>query len=320
MHLDRPLRLIVLVAAGLAGCRATDGVVLPTSEASLKRPPAARIEVSRSLSQAGGVYSVDFVFQEPRKAPVPVHFEVDKSSFDAVDARWGYRDADLARLKDSFEASRAAAFEDAQTRHDTQPNLDGRLRALQAGFERAKRDYIISRGFRFLPDGRVEADMSALVRTNASRLAPLALALKRGARTAGRSRDWIIAAAAAMTQTGLEYRDVPDDIDGTHTGGVWPPVGTLVYGWGDCDTKSALAASILANLPGIHILGIETSGHYLLAILKRPAKGDAYIEFKGRKFVLLEPAGPGQLAPGEIAEATKLMFAPGHSYRVERLF
>jgi hypothetical protein len=320
MRFDSRVLQVCLIAAGLAGCRTTDGVFLPALNTKDKRLTPERIEVSRALSRAGGTFDLDFVFKEAGMRPVSVHFEVDESSFDAVDRAWGYRDTDLARLKDSFEASRSAAFEAAQARQDSQSNVDAEMKTLQAGFEKSKRDYILSRGFRFLPDRSVEADMSALVRANAARLAPLTLALERGAKNAGRPRSWIIAAAAAMTQTALDYRDVPDIVDGVHTGGVWPPIGTLVYGWGDCDTKSALLAAILANLPGMHILGIETSSHYLLAISKKPAKGEAYIKYKGRKFVLLEPAGPGLLAPGTIAEATKLLFGPGRAYKVERLF
>lgn len=320
MTFDSRALQVSLLAAGLSGCAGANLVVVPTESAARRRPPAARIDVSRALSETAGAYTLEFVFREPEKAPLPIRFELDKRSYDAFDRAWGYKESDLKRLEESFKQARRGAFDAALARRGSQTGLDAELANLQASYEKAKRDYILSRGFKYLPDGRIEADLKALVRAEASRLAPLARALERAAAGGGRPGDWVVAAAAELVQTGLDYREVPPIIDAIHTGGVWPPAMTLVYGWGDCDTKAALLAAILSNLPGLHGLGIELSGHYLLGISRKPSKDDAAIRFQGRRYVLFEPAGPDRLPPGSIGEETKLFFRQGRPYSVELLF
>jgi hypothetical protein len=320
MRIDRRVWRLALLSAVFLGCRTADRVVLPPHQAAGRRPLPAPIEVSRALSETITSYVLNFVFQEPGKPAVPVRFEVAKSSFNAVDRPWGYREGDLRKFEQAYEASRRAAFADAQAHEALQSQLDAELNNLHDGAENAKHDYVLSRGFRFLADGSTKVDMAALVRASAPRLAPLARAIEFGAQAGGRPRDWIIGASEAMVQTALAYRAVPAVIDGIHTGGVWPPVMTLLYGSGDCDTKAALLAALLSNYPGTRILGVEISGHYLLGISQKPARGDAYIRFQGRKYILFEPAGPSAIIAGEIADETESFFKQGRPYTVERLF
>ena len=76
----------------------------------------------------------------------------------------------------------------------------------------------------------------------------------------------------------------------------------FIEGRGDCDAKSGLLASILLNWEKIRIIGVGLPGHYLLGILQHPARGDAFIEYEGMNYVLVEPAGPAWLPPGTISD------------------
>ena len=57
-------------------------------------------------------------------------------------------------LKLRRAAARAEALDAAQRRHATQGELDAELQDLDRRYERARKDYLLSRGFRFMPDGR----------------------------------------------------------------------------------------------------------------------------------------------------------------------
>ncbi|MFA6003309.1 MAG: hypothetical protein WC881_04500 [Elusimicrobiota bacterium] len=316
-------RVTLACAAGLAaatlGCRGPDRLVIYQEEAPTPTPysdlAAGQIAVSRQITTRDGTYSVDLGFTD-QGGTAPVRFDVSS----ADDESWGYREQDIARLQDWHESARQSAWRAANSQQSSQAQFNAELKDLQAEYGRKRRDYIVSQNFKFLPDGSIEADIPALVRKNAPRLAPMARAMEKSVGIKSRAHDWLLRAATAMVQAAIAYQPVSAVIDGIHTGGIWPPVYALIHGRGDCDTKAALLASILANVPGTRILGIKVSGHYLLGVLTNPAKNDSYIQYQGEKYLLVEPAGPAQLPPGTLSEGTKALFKEGIPYDVDRLF
>ena len=109
-------------------------------------------------------------------------------------------------------------------------------------------------------------------------------------------------------------------ISGIHNGGFWPPLQTILGGWGDCDTKTGTLASILRNWVQMRMVGLALPEHYLLAILRIPNKGDLFIEYQGLQYVVVEPAGPAWLAPGTVAEHTQNLLEASQGYRIEPFF
>lgn len=102
-----------------------------------------------------------------------------------------------------------------------------------------------------------------------------------------------------MVQTAIPYR-VPKNFIGLLT-----PVETLVERYGDCDTKSLLAATLLAYYTNIKTVGVRIKRHYLLGVEVPVLKGDTTIQHNGRTFVLMEAAGPAFFRIGEIGIDTK---------------
>ncbi|MDH7515433.1 MAG: hypothetical protein QHI48_06150 [Bacteroidota bacterium] len=87
-------------------------------------------------------------------------------------------------------------------------------------------------------------------------------------------------------------------------GGAMPPPLTLRAGFGDCDTKSMLFASIMCYLvPATDIVLLKTRDHVLSAVRSaEPPAGRArtwYLEFEGFRYYLAETAGPARLGFGE---------------------
>ena len=89
--------------------------------------------------------------------------------------------------------------------------------------------------------------------------------------------------------------------------------------WGDCDTKTAVAASLLSNWKDIGVLGVAIPKHYLMAVRQVPRRGDVYIRYKGMPYVLVETAGPAWLPPGRVGDQTKAYLKKHRGMLLEKL-
>ena len=78
------------------------------------------------------------------------------------------------------------------------------------------------------------------------------------------------------------------------------PAETLSVGWGDCDTKTVLLASMVGHLQdtsAVLLLGLK---HAFIGVRTQPKRGDRYIEIQGVPYVLIETTAPlkiGQIPP-----------------------
>jgi hypothetical protein len=124
----------------------------------------------------------------------------------------------------------------------------------------------------------------------------------------------------SFVQTAMFYKEPDPVIDGKHNGGLLPPLTAVAFGWGDCDTKTGVMASILANWPQTRMVGVSVPGHFLLGVLQIPEKGDTMLEFRGLQYVLVEPAGPAWLPPGRVGEQTSVLLASREGYKIEPFF
>jgi hypothetical protein len=190
------------------------------------------------------------------------------------------------------------------------------------GRERRQREdrIYLDAGVRFVDEHTIKANVGWLVRRNARRMHAAAAAFDQLAAQRGWSASDVVGAVVAMAQTSLDYRIPPDRIGDWETLGVLPPPLAFVRGWGDCDTKSALVGAILANWRSMRVLGVNIPKHYLLAVPRLPGPGDAYLEYGGVKFVLIEAAGPGWLPPGQVGETTREYMQAGGRFTLEPLW
>lgn len=228
----------------------------------------------------GDGYVLSYTFRDFNDALLTLKTRVRAADLKASDEEYGYTQKELEEI------------------HRRYGKLGARV------YEQRLRDYLAGRGFRMLGGDVVQADIPWLVRKNAPRLNPAARSLDLVASSRGYGPEEIVGAATAMVQTAVRFQ-VPSTVEeGRHTGGVHPPVRALVDGWGDCDTKSALLASLLQNWDGMKAVGLALPRHYLMGIARIPRKADAYIEHEGAPYVLIEPAGPAWLPPGALARET----------------
>jgi hypothetical protein len=57
-----------------------------------------------------------------------------------------------------------------------------------------------------------------------------------------------------------------------------------------------------------------------VGVARVPRHGDAYIEYKGEPFVLMEASGPAWRPPGFISDTTKAALATMQGVRIDPLF
>ncbi len=264
--------------------------------------------------------TADYGFTNFNQDFLTMHFQEPRGAYEAYVKNWGYRDSDLADLKSWHAAARQAAFAAATRLHTPQAPFDAQIAALQTQYDKKVDDYMAAKMFHFLQGNEVEVDMPKVVKANSPLVKSLAGAFDQVAISRHYDSGLIIGAVASMVQTAIIYKIPPPVVNGVHNGGFWPPLQTLIGGWGDCDTKTGTLASILANWPQMRMIGVALPEHYLLGVLRIPNKGDLFLEFQGLQYVLVEPAGPAWLAPGSVGDHTQALLEASESYRMEPFF
>jgi hypothetical protein len=274
------------------------GLVLAAAAATaVAAAPATRYE--RADAQ-GGRTRVTAQFQNFNQDALTLQFELEAGAVRESLAEFGYAREEIDAL------------------------LQGCTGCDQAEFDRRAAAFYQSRGIatEMQPNGRLKltVDVPKVVERNKPRLKPLAQALGRIARERDYGPDQTLGAAVAFVQTALKYQLPPNTEAGRNIIGFYPPPRTLELGLGDCDSKSALLAAMLAHFSGVRMVGVHIPKHYLVGVARVPRHGDAYIEYQGEPFVLMEAAGPAWRPPGMISDQTRDALSTMQGVRIDPLF
>lgn len=254
---------------------------------------------SRALGDEG-LYRIKADFLSLGGDPLSVSFMIDKAASRASMRGFGISDLEIEALTQACMS----------TRNCNQLEFDRRLANY---FRQHKLRMKIVPG----KSPRLFVDIPEVVRHNHRHVLPVAAALQQLGSERGGNAEWIFEAALALVQGGLEYRSPSPLEAGRQTLGFYTPPRALEKGYGDCDTKSALLAAILRNLGESEIIGVRVPNHYLLGIARVPREGEAYLNYQGRPYVLLEAAGPAQRRPGDIADKTRTALRSGAEIRID---
>jgi len=274
---------------------------------------------AQKIFKDGADRKAEYHFINFNKDALSITFAMPDAEYRRYAASYGYSDADLDILKSWREKTRQEAWKAAlpaggkaaadKAVADVDLEYDTRLRAL-----------LRSRGLALRAGNVVECDMPVIVKKNIKTLNPLAMAFQKLALEKKYGEEDMVGAVVSLVQTAILYKIPPAIDNGLHTGGLLPPAKSLLSGWGDCDTKTGLLASILGSWSKMRMVGIAVPGHYLMAIRRIPAKGDMFVRYEGLEYVLLEPAGPAWLEPGQVGTHTKELLAGREGYKVEPFF
>ncbi len=262
----------------------------------------------------------EFGFQNFNRDLLTVQLTMARKAFEAYDAQFGYSKADLDEIEAWHEKARQGAYQYALKSGKGQAAIDAALSNLKLERDKRIKEYMASKGFRVRPGNVVEVDMPGLVRKNTAALKPVAMAFEKIATGRRYDSESLIGGATSLVQTALRYQIPPTSEGSKRTGGLLPPLKAFLSGWGDCDSKTGLLASILANWPHMRMVGVAVPGHYLMGILRIPGKGEIFVEHQGLQYVLIEPAGPAWLPPGHLGQESLAKLQASQGYRIEPFF
>lgn len=274
----------------------------------------------QKIEKIPGARRASYGFVDFKQDRITFSYKIPEAAFHKYNDAYGYRPEDLAAMKEWRDNATASSFRLAVATHKSQAQVNAAAAAIQAEYQKKVKDYLADRGFMLEAGNVTRIDMPAVVRRNGPMVKPIAEVFDRFA-TQHRYRSMdIIGAVLSFAQTAVKYRQPDDVFKGKHTGGILPPITTVVMGWGDCDTKTALVSSILSNWGQMRMVGISVPGHYLMGVLQIPDKGDMFVEYKGLQYILLEPAGPGWMPPGTVADETVAQLNASDGYKMYPFF
>lgn len=287
-------------------------------EASLTRgAKGATSQVFQRIRESGGIIAADYGFLNFNNDPLAISFAVPARELAAYKLEYGYSKSERLAMDDWQKKALDDAYQHAVKQRQSQEQLNRAGERIAAEYRSRVAGFYRGRGFMPLEGNVLVVDIPEIARRNVSRLRSVAVAINNSGEKLGYDSDSVITAALSLVQTALRYENIPAEIAGRQTGGILPPLEAIATGKGDCDTKVALLAAILLNWNRIKVVGIGVPGHYLMGVLRNPAKGDAFVEYKGLRYVLLEPAGPGWLPPGSIDKKTAALLNASAGLRIE---
>lgn len=280
-----------------------------------------RIEkgTSQKIWQDASTYSAQYNFINFNRDSLGVSFSMTAAGFKAYMAGYGYSDREMAALRAWRDKAHAAAWEQGY-RNGGKAAAEKAIAEVALDYDTEVRKLLLQRGFALRTGNIIECDMPRIVKRNVATLKPLALSFQKLAAEKRYGAEETVGAVLSMVQTAMRYQ-IPPMMDGKiHIGGLLPPAKSLLSGWGDCDTKTGVAASILSNWSGMRLVGIAVPGHYLMAMRRIPGKGDMFVRYDGLEYVLIEPAGPAWLEPGSVGRGTAALLEGSAGYNIEPFF
>jgi len=272
------------------------------------------------IQKTGGYRAATYGFQNFNKDKVEVSYQLSDKEFRPYNESFGYRKEGLAEIKAWRETATKSAFNLAVKQGKSQAQLDKAVAAVSKEYDERVKEYLGSHGFRMMKGNTVTVDMPGLVSKNKDLIKPLSLAFEKVATSRKYRSGDIIGAVLSFAQTAMYYKQPDPVYKDKHTGGVLPPITAVLIGWGDCDTKTGLIGSILSNWAQMKMVGVSVPGHYLMGVLLIPDKGDLFLEYQGLQYVLLEPAGPAWLPPGQVGEETTMLLNGREGYKIEPFY
>jgi hypothetical protein len=273
----------------------------------------------RKRSEEDGVVSVEYGFVSLRNDPVRISLSVSADGYNQYRQGFGYRKSETAALFKQQQDSLAAAYSEALRTHPSPEALQQVYADIKKKYHQDRDNLFSSRGLRYLKPSVLTADIPGIVQSSVRSLSPVAVSLAGKMGRLGYGSSDIIATTLSMVQTAVAYGEIPLETEGRIIAGYSPPLEVIMEGRGDCDAKSGLLAAILLNWDKAKLVGVGLPSHYLLGVLQHPARGDAFVEFKGKTYVLMEPAGPALLPPGMVSDYTQKWLAASDQVIIEPL-
>lgn len=272
------------------------------------------------LGVSGDMLFCEYGFFNFNSDFLKINYQLPRKALQDYVSAYGYNDEEIRRLDREHQRSYNSAVSFARSHSLPQEKLNALLKNIDWQYKLNLKVYLADRGFKIQPGNIVLVDMPDLVKRNIPWLKRVAQAFERIAKQGNYDSAATIGAVTSLLQSALRYQVPPKVCAGINTGGILPPLESFLRGWGDCDTKTALLASILGNWELVRMVGISLPHHYLMAVRRSPQKGDMYVRYQGVDYVLIDPAGPAWMPPGLVGSATADYLQSDQGYAIEPFF
>ena len=276
---------------------------------------------AQRIYKTAGTLNAFYKFTNFRKDVLTIDYSMNEEQFYKLSAKYGYKSSELDKLQAWYKQERKRVWDENISKGESAAKRA--LEISDGDYDAKVRAFLYSRGLSLMASTKtIEPDVPNIIKKNRDIVKSVAVDIDAAAKEKGYSSEDIVGSVLSLVQTAVIYKIPPlvEEKSGIHIAGIFPPFRTLLTGWGDCDTKTALAGAILGSWNNIKMVGVSVPGHYLMAIRRMPAKGDIFIRYKGSEYVLIEPAGPAWLPPGSVAESTKRLIARQTNYKIEPFF
>jgi len=269
-------------------------------------------EAYQRIAAEGGGYRVEYGFRNFNQDDLEVSAFLPRGAVEEAISEFGFRTSDFNAVDAWYQSERGRILGGG--------GGDRQLAALTDEYRRRRVEIYSRAGFRYKDARTVEPDVPNIVRGNVPRMEPVARAFSKIAVERGYGADELVGAVSAMAETAIRY-EIPALYEGERvTDGMQPPPQVFVSGQGDCITKSGLIGAVLGSWPKIKMVGLAIPTHYLLAVHRMPARGEVYVEYEGLPYVLIDPAGPAWIPPGQVGEFTNRYLNSNGVFRIQPFF
>jgi len=235
-------------------------------------------------------------------------FEISRADLAASEAEFGADPDDMKPFEIRMERQITYTSEQARDpqvmarlKKQAQEEID---RQAKAALE-ARRNKLVSRGLVLIDEEHVTVDLGKLWRWNLKRMQPHVMRLAAGVNP----KEWPARAALAFVQR-IPYRKPPEERAGRCILGVLPPLEALAAGYGDCDTKSLLFASLADNGRGPEIILLRGPDHVVAGLECGVKETGMKVRAFGKWFLICECSDSTWL-PGEVSTAIRKSLESG---------
>lgn len=261
--------------------------------------------IYRNRLEDKGVIKVEYSYVTLHNDQARLSLSVDAEKYKGYRDNFGYLKSEMDDLFNKQRDNLAAAYTDARRNPISPSKLKLKYDRIKLDYEDGVKNLVLSRGLRYLSKSLLAADVPGIVKKNVKNLRSVSVSISDIMKSLDYDSNDLLGTTLPMVQTAISYSALPLKREGRMIAGFAPPLEVLLEGRGDCDSKTGLLASILLNWDKVKLVGVGVPGHYLLGFLQHPARGDAFVEYEGLTYVLMEPSGPAWVSPGIISDYTQ---------------
>jgi hypothetical protein len=167
-----------------------------------------------------------------------------------------------------------------------------------------------------LSQAAIKPDHLRYIKENQAALLPIAQAVYDKLPSNSKTRAYVNLVLSWVQS--IPYNELKNRVT-SNGAGYLPPLSVVANNQGDCDSKTALMASLIRSLlPDVKMTMVFLPNHALLGIVLPFRTHEQTLKIDGMDYLLMEPTGPAKIPLGEVANSSARDIA-GNMYSLEEI-